>query len=243
MTATADAPTDSAVAEFDLDDLLDNVPDPVADALRAMWGHLQAKNEALRDRVDELEGELDNQSQNVSGAFAKLSANEDRIDDLEAQQATVDPANESAHPNEHDDADADTDDHEQEQDRTPLDTICSLPEHLATRELSANQERARFIARDVRDYAEKAPAGLVIDSRAIKRVITAKEGDRPHTQTVARIMEFLDRLGKDAVELRKRRGRKLIAVDPEAADRFASVADHDRCDRGSGPTQAMSVIS
>jgi hypothetical protein len=54
---------------------------------------------------------------------------------------------------------------------TPLERICALPEHVADRELTANQERARFIAKDVRDYAEKAPAGLVVDSRAIKRVV------------------------------------------------------------------------
>ncbi|WP_336365173.1 hypothetical protein [Halalkalicoccus salilacus] len=40
---------------------------------------------------------------------------------------------------------------------TPLERICALPEHVADRELTTNQERARFIARDVCDYAEKAP--------------------------------------------------------------------------------------
>ena len=127
----------------------------------------------------------------------------------------------------------------------PLETICSLPEHLAARELSANQERARFIAKDVRDYAEKCPAGLVIDSRAIKRVITAKEGAKPHTQTVARVMDFLEELGKDGIEQTKCHGRKLLAVDPDMADQLASAdaGDHTRCDRGSGPPRPEGVIS
>ena len=50
--------------------------------------------------------------------------------------------------------------------QTPLERICSLPEmsRIANSRLTKN---ARFIARDIRDYAEKAPAGLVVDSRAI----------------------------------------------------------------------------
>ena len=129
-------------------------------------------------------------------------------------------------------------------EHTPLERIAALPEHIAKRELTANQERARFIARDVHDYGEKVPAGLVIDSRAIKRVITAAEGKRPHTQTVARVMNFLDELGKDGVQLKKRRGRKFVVVDPEVADRLTNMAaHHDRCDRGTGDASPETVIS
>jgi hypothetical protein len=63
----------------------------------------------------------------------------------------------------------DTDKDPSQNSETPLERICTLPEHVADRELTTNQERVRFIARDIQDYAEKAPAGLVIDSRAIKR--------------------------------------------------------------------------
>lgn len=58
--------------------------------------------------------------------------------------------------------------------KTPLERICALPEHIVDRELTANQERARFIGRDDRDYAEKAPAGLVIDSQTIKKSLDLK---------------------------------------------------------------------
>jgi hypothetical protein len=117
-------------------------------------------------------------------------------------------------------------------------TLLHATEHVADRELTTNQKRARFIARD---YAEKAPAGLVIDSRAIKRVITASEGKRPHTQTVARVMDFLDEFGKEDIQQKKRRGKKFVVVDPEAATRYAT--HHDRCDGESGPPQAEGVIS
>lgn len=49
----------------------------------------------------------------------------------------------------------------------------SLPKHIADRELTTNQERARFIAQDVPDYAEKVPTGLVLDSQTIIKVSTA----------------------------------------------------------------------
>lgn len=120
---------------------------------------------------------------------------------------------------------------------TPLERICGLPEHIVDRELTANQERARFIARDVQDYAEKAPAGFIIDSQTIKKVITAAESKKPHTQTVARVMDFLADLGKEDVDLKKRRGKKFVVVDPEAAERY-----HSRCDRGNSDTPSEGVI-
>jgi hypothetical protein len=196
---------------------------------------------AMQDRMDNLESELENQSQNVGGAFAKIGKVEDRVDDLEAHNQQTEAHSEGSHPGNEAGDQASTN------DETPLYRVCALPEQIAARELSANQERARFIARDVRDYAEKAPAGLVIDSRAIKRVITAKEGTKPHTQTVTRVMDFLDRLGKDAVEQVKRRGKKLVVVDPDQADRLSDASgggtNHARCDQESGPTHPERVIS
>lgn len=61
--------------------------------------------------------------------------------------------------------------------------------------------------------------------------LTAAEGTKPHTQTVARVMNFLKKLGKEDVEQTKRRGKKLVVVNPEAADR-----DHDRCDQANKHT-------
>ncbi len=41
-------------------------------------------------------------------------------------------------------------------------------------------------------------------------------------------MNFLDEMGKEDVQQKKRRGKKHIVVDSEAATRY--VAHHDRCD-------------
>ena len=68
--------------------------------------------------------------------------------------------------------------------------------------------------------------------------MTAAEGSKPHTQTVARVMDFLEKLGKDDVEQTKRRGKKLVVVDEETADRY-----HDRCDRATEQAPTGGVMS
>jgi hypothetical protein len=42
---------------------------------------------------------------------------------------------------------------------------------------------------------------------------------------VARVINFLDDLGKEDVQQKKRRGKKIIVIDPKAATRYA--AHHD----------------
>ena len=212
MTATADA-TDSSTVE----------------QLIATVKELQETVEQQADRIDELETELADHKDHTGREFADVRA---RITETENRQTQ--PGSEDETPVDEKEAGSQT-------SQTPLERICALPEHIADRELTANQKRARFIARDVRDYAEKAPAGLVIDSRAIKRVLTASEGKRPHTQTVARVMDFLDELGKQDIHQKKRRGKKLIVVDPAAADRYG--AHHDRCDRAGETNPSSNVIA
>jgi cell division septum initiation protein DivIVA len=214
MTATADATDSSTVEQLiaTVEDLRDTV-------------------EQQAERITELETELAQTKDHTGREFADIRA---RITDVEERNQATEVPSGDATPG------VEAAKTGPQNAKTPLERICALPEHVADRELTANQERARFIARDVRDYAEKAPAGLVIDSRAIKRVLTASEGKRPHTQTVARVMSFLDELGKEDVQQKKRRGKKFVVVDPEAADR---LADHDRCDGGSDPTHPERVIS
>lgn len=47
-------------------------------------------------------------------------------------------------------------------------------------------------------------------------------------------MDVLGELGKEAVQLTKRRGKKLIVIDPDMADQ---LAHHDRRDQKSSATQ------
>ncbi|MFC7010076.1 hypothetical protein [Halalkalicoccus salilacus] len=213
--ATTDEPTLKTVCE-QLDYLTERVEE------------LEAELEQKDDRIDELEAQLTEYKRFAGAEFADVRG---RITDVEEQVQTLESSLENTTSEGANQMSAQT-------AETPLERICALPEQIADRELTTNQDRARFIARDVRDYAEKAPAGLVIDSQTIAKVLTAAEGTKPHTQTVARVMDFLEKLGKDEVEQTKRRGKKLVVVDPEAADRY-----HDRCDRANEQPSAQSVMS
>ncbi|KYH24332.1 hypothetical protein HAPAU_33150 [Halalkalicoccus paucihalophilus] len=51
-------------------------------------------------------------------------------------------------------------------------------------------------------------------------------------------MDFLAKLGTDEIEQTKRRGKKLIVIDEEAADRY-----HDCCDGASEQAPEGSVMS
>ena len=217
MTATADA-TDSSTVE----------------QLITAVDKLTSTVEQQASRIDQLEQELADYKDHTGREHAdirhRITQTEEAVESLENRTTEGGSSGTTSR-----------DEADETGSQTPLDRITALPEHMADRELTANQERARFIARDIQDYAEKAPAGLVIDSRTIKRVLTAAEEKRPHTQTVARVMNFLDELGKQDVQQKKRRGKKLIVVDPAAADRYG--AHHDRCDREGSSTQPESVIS
>ncbi len=63
----------------------------------------------------------------------------------------------------------------------------------------------------------------MLNSQTITKVLTAAEGTKPHTQTVARVMDFLKKIGKDDVKQTKPRGKKLIVIDEEAADRYHDI--------------------
>ena len=143
MTATADA-TDSSTVE----QLITTVE------------NLQETVEQQAERINQLETELAEHKDHTGREFADVRA---RITEAENQQ--MEAGSEDATPG------VKGEETGSQTSQTPLERICSLPEHVADRELTANQERARFIAKDVRDYAEKAPAGLVVDSRTIKKVV------------------------------------------------------------------------
>lgn len=104
---------------------------------------------------------------------------------------------------------------------TPLEDVVSLPEELAEDNLTANQERARFVARDIDDYSKSVPAGRAVKSSELRRVLTAKEDSSCHPQTVSRVQEQLSELGKYDVELKKTRsGEKVVVFTDEIVTRL-----------------------
>jgi hypothetical protein len=110
---------------------------------------------------------------------------------------------------------------------SPLQQLIRLPSKAVSK-LTANQERARFIAKDITDYATKVPAGFALDSSTIRTVLHAKEGRTPHTQTVARVMDFLDDFGKEGVKMVKRRGTKRVIFTEHAVSDLAGTSSSSR---------------
>ncbi|MFC7076133.1 hypothetical protein [Haloarcula halophila] len=110
---------------------------------------------------------------------------------------------------------------------TPLEDVVSLPEPVAESELSANQQRARFIASDVRDYADKAPAGWCLTAGQVGKVLKAGLDITPHSETVRRVIQILEDLGDDAATVRKRRGEKRIVFDEDLVRRIERQQAHD----------------
>lgn len=99
---------------------------------------------------------------------------------------------------------------------TPLEDIVRVPEHLVEESLTANQQRARFVAKDVHEYTQSVPAGRAIRSSQLRQVLTAGEDGRIYTETVSRVIEFLNELGGDAVEIRETQGGERVVVFADA---------------------------
>jgi hypothetical protein len=110
---------------------------------------------------------------------------------------------------------------------TPLEDIVALPESVAETELSANQQRARFLARDVRDYTDKAPAGWCLTAGQVGTVLKAGLDITPHSETVRRVIQILEDLCDDAATVRKRRGEKRIVFDEDLVQRLERQQAND----------------
>ncbi|MGB9956456.1 hypothetical protein ACOZ4B_08715 [Haloferax prahovense] len=87
------------------------------------------------------------------------------------------------------------------------------------------------------EYATNVPAGFALDSSTIRTVLHAKEGRTPHTQTVSRVMDFLDDLGKAGVKIVKRRGTKRVIFSEHVVSELAETAPPS-----SGKSSIMDVV-
>ena len=112
--------------------------------------------------------------------------------------------------------------------QTPLERVCALPEHSVADNLTSNQERARFVAQGIKDYGRRVPAGIGIRSSEIRRVLSASEESTIHTQTVSRVMDFLDELGGDDVRIKTTRsGERTVVFTEEIVERITAVVTGD----------------
>jgi len=206
---------------------------------------LAASNRQLAERVDRLESENREQAARIDELEAELAETKTDLDtvedELEEAQEDLEEAKEHrsrmarGHAQtrgrvsdlESDLANGDTESRIQEVEetiQTPLERTVAYAEELAQEELSPNQQRARWIAQDLRDYASPTSGGYVLASSDIKTVLAAMD-ESTHDQTVSRVIEFFDDLGKEEVSVAKRRGSKRVLFSEEILQRLEELSD------------------
>lgn len=111
---------------------------------------------------------------------------------------------------------------------TPLEQVVAMPEAMVEAQLTANQQRARFVAKDITEYATKTPAGWVLTPKDLRTVLNAAF-DTGHSQTCSRVRAILADLGGEHVEIKDSRGEKKLVVDGSLVGRVAELqtTDHD----------------
>jgi len=198
--------------------------------------------EELREEKEEIHSQLDETGQEAAQARERAREAEERVAELEEElsQHRAESAKERAKTKKRvteleEAEEADTGDEtptpnggnpSTQEPETPLEEVVQLPEHLADENLSANQQRARFVAKDIHEYSRSVPAGRVIKSSELRRVLTASEEGRVHTETVSRVISFLDDLGQESVKLRETQaGERVVVFTEEIVKRI--VAYHN----------------
>ncbi|WP_224338117.1 hypothetical protein [Haloprofundus halobius] len=192
--------------------------------LKSRLDDLEDRVDALEDEKSDLEETVDAQAETIASQRDQLREQRKRLDEYEEKLTVSRDHRKHLQQRVHaleDSQGADSD--ETNTTRSPLQQLISLPSKAVSK-LTANQKRARFIAKDIREYAKKVPAGYAIDSSTIRKVLKAKEDRTPHTQTVSRVMDFLDRLGKEDVQVVKRHGTKRAVFTERAVTELAGTS-------------------
>ena len=203
----ADELTNNSNVDSAVVDAITTLADEVAE-LKQEVADLREKNDKLRD---ELKQEREQRGTEVAETRQDLADLRETVEETHTDATDPIPDGQK------------TPFHEPE---TGLEDVVQLPEPVAEDTLTANQQRARFVAKDIADYTRSVPAGRAIKSSEIRRVLTAAEAGTVHSQTVARVMEFLDQLGEDAVQIRESQsGARLVVFDEDLVKRVVAYAN------------------
>ncbi|KAB1187499.1 MULTISPECIES: hypothetical protein [Haloferax] len=195
---------------------------------------LAARIDKLEDHVDaletdnqQLEDTVEAQAATIESQRERLTQYKTRVQELETKLDSATDHRKHLQQRLHALESEDTTNTEVNKPTSPLHQLIRLPPKAVSK-LTANQERARFIAKDIKEYATKVPAGFALDSSTIRTVLHAKEGRTPHTQTVSRVMDFLDDFGKESVKIVKRRGTKRVIFTEHAVSELAGTSPTSR---------------
>jgi uncharacterized coiled-coil protein SlyX len=178
--------------------------------LEGRIGDLEARVAEQADRIEQLESALSAERETRSKEAAE---DRKRLHELETR---IDQQRDT----EHTPTDEPTAEHTQSSPtnppETPLEDVIRIPEHLVEESLTANQRRARFVAKDAFEYTKQVPAGRAITSSELRRVLTASEDTTIYTETVSRVIRFLDELGDEAVRVRESKQSERVVVFTDA---------------------------
>lgn len=205
----------------DLVDAMD-VPDAVADQFTDLVGCMADEISELRDENDELQDRVDDAEAEVERLNGKLDDVNGSIEGVHNRISSVEDKAEQSVP---DDPETVPKDSPAVQPDTALEKVVLWDDEDAERELTSNQYRARFVAKDVTDYARKCPAGRTINSGDVSTILQSGTDAQGRTQTVARVMQFIADLGGDRVELVKQRGTKRLVFSEGYAEQLADLSN------------------
>jgi regulator of replication initiation timing len=187
----------------------------MAQTIEQQSEELSALREEKRELKDELKEERETRAKEAAQDRKRLHEVEERVDSVEeGGSPDTNPTPEAGQTT-------------IQEPETPLEEIIRVPEHSVQEHLRANHQRARFVAKDVHEYTRSVPAGRVIKSSELRRVLSAhEEGATIHTQTVSRVIERLDDLGKESVKVREtQEGERVVVFTDEFVKRV--VAYHN----------------
>ncbi|MFU1783188.1 hypothetical protein ACM16X_17610 [Haloarcula japonica] len=221
----------SLVAQLD-----DEVSPPVSSVLELLVGTI----DDLRERVEDLEAELEQTHDVATTAVGNAATNEQRVEDLEDQQeATHDVAKSAIAKAQQLEADPDHQEDAEglpegiEPSSSPLDFFANCRQSkvktmFVERSNRQNTYRAISIAKRWPEFATKRTdgSGVFMTKSDLQTALTAELGKEPHRQTIKRVWEKLVEIGgDDIVEKTRQVGRdqtktELLAMDMETAERL-----------------------
>jgi len=176
--------------------------------VKAELSDLRQDTDRISKEVANTRGEVSDLRDDTDRVSKELAETNGRVSDLEEPTNTdVSQSSEGqSSPDERQGSDSQS---------TALEQVVGLPDDVAMNSLSANQKRARSIAKRVDEYGKSVPAGLAITSSRMRDILSGLEDKRVHRQTVQRVMDFLKRFGDGHIDTKETRGGKTVTVFSE----------------------------
>jgi hypothetical protein len=212
-------------SEADHDELV-----TVVKQLAGELNQLREENDQLREENEELREELADERDRTARELAQVRT---RVTELEesvekspdtAETEGVEPGSSRSDP------EGQTPDPTVPDPETALEDTLRLPDGVAEDSLSANQLRARSVARDIRDYAEfnHQYGNYSLTAKRLRIVLKAHSDDNTaHHETVKRVRKFLNRLGETEVTMTEDRGgTKRLVFAESLVDRIEAYQNH-----------------